>query len=208
MKKVYLVLIGIMVLILGGCSSLPHKVVAVDSYSTHNTFGGTYYLTTNTDNNGLVLQQENFEQQLQYMLSKKGYIRMFNKQEAQYVINYNYNVEGPYTSLESYQVPANPWWGAGYYGGLYGGYYGTTWVNSVEATTYFVKKLEVSAYTKENQPIWQVVGTVKSNNSILRNTFPYLVNGIAPYINKNSNRILYVNVTENPKNGTIKVTNN
>ncbi|MGL4308289.1 MAG: DUF4136 domain-containing protein [Cetobacterium sp.] len=198
MKKIYILIFGIIMLMIQGCSSIQSKVVAVDSYSTHNTFGGTYYLTTNTQ--GMQLQQDYFASQLQYMLGTKGYTRLNDKKYAQYIINYNYDVSGPFTSVQSYQVPVNPWWGAGYYGGVYGGYYGTTWTNSVEASTYFVKKLEVSAYDKNNNPIWQVVGTLKSSDSELRDSFPYLVSGIAPYVNENSNKIVYVSVPMSPNN--------
>lgn len=201
MKKIFVLFLGLIFLFLQGCSSLNSKVVAVDSYAAAPIPGGTYFLSSNTS--GLQLQQDAFAMNLQNMLATKGYTRVYNKKDAMYNIVFNYNVSGPFTSVQSYPVPVNPWWGPGIYDGVYGGYFGPTWVNSVDATTYFVKKLELSAYNLNNQPIWQVVGSMKSSNSDLRDSFPYLVSGISLFIDRSSNQIMYVNVNENEKTGAL-----
>ena len=197
MSQKLLIISGFSLALLQGCSALNSQVVAVDSYSTMQMSGGTYYLSTTTP--GLQLQQQSFEIMLQNMLSTKGYTRTFSPKNSMYNIVYNYNIHGPYTNFESYPVPVNPWWN-GPYGGVYNGFYGDMWTNSISASTYFVKRLELSAYEKNNA-VWQVVGTLKSEDSDLRTSFPYLVSGISNYINSNSNRIVYVNVNEDSSTG-------
>ncbi|MEG0300177.1 hypothetical protein [Cetobacterium sp.] len=184
-------------ILLQGCSAFNSQVVAVDSYSTMQMSGGTYYLSTRTP--GLQLQQQSFEIMLQNMLSTKGYTRTFSPQNSMYNIVYNYNIKGPYTNFESYPVPVNPWWD-GPYDGVYNGFYGDMWANSISTSTYFVKRLELSAYNKNNA-VWQVVGSLKSEDGNLRTSFPYLVSGISNYINTNSNKIIYVNVNQDSKTG-------
>ncbi|MBC2855728.1 MAG: hypothetical protein RR191_01525 [Cetobacterium sp.] len=203
MKKIWIFLMVTFLLILQGCSSLNSKVVAVDSYSTVPVPGGTYYLSSETKD--LELQQEAFAMNLSEMLAAKGYARVYNKKAAQYNIVFNYSSTGPLTSMQSYQVPVNPWWSSGpdMYGGIYDGYFGPQWVNSVEATTYFVKKLEVSAYSANGKPVWQVVGTMKSFNSEIRGSFDYLVSGISPFVNRSSNQIVYVDVSQDQATGTL-----
>lgn len=197
MIKKILLLSSFSLLLLQGCSFLDSKVVAVDSYSSTQAYGGTYYLSTTTA--GMQLQQQSFENIIQNMLTEKGYTRTFNQNSAAYSIVYNYSVKGPYTSVESYPAPINPWWN-GPYGGVYNGFYGDMWVNSISASTYFVKNLELSAYSGSNA-IWQVVGSLKSDNSELRESFPYLVSAVSDYIDTNSNSVVYVNVEQNSKTG-------
>ncbi|WP_418966217.1 hypothetical protein [Cetobacterium sp.] len=203
MIKKISILLSFLLLFLQGCSALNSRVIAVDSYSTQQAYGGTYYLSTNTP--GLQLQQQSFEIILQNMLQTKGYTRTFNQKDALYNIVYGYKVKGPYTSLESYPAPINPWWN-GPYGGIYNGFYGDMWMNSISATTYFVKRLELSAYTKNNNAVWQVVGSLKSDNSDPRSSFPYLVSAISNYVNVNSNKVVYLNVEENSKTGQYTAT--
>lgn len=192
MKKILLFFISTLFL---GCSSINNPVVAVDSYSATTISGGTYYLTTNTT--GMELQQQAFEVNIQNMLSKKGYIRTFIPNNATFKIVYNYEVRGPFTSYESYPAPISPWWN-GPYGGLNNGFYGDMWTNSVITSTYFVKRLELSAYNRKNTPIWQVVGSLKSDNYEMRESFPILVSGISNYINVNSGEVVYVTVNPEP----------
>jgi hypothetical protein len=203
MIKKISILFSFLLLFLQGCSALNSKVVAVDSYSTMQSYGGSYYLSTNTP--GLQLQQQSFEILLQNMLATKGYTRTYNQNTALYNIVYNYKIKGPYTSLESYPAPINPWWN-GPYGGIYNGFYGDMWVNSISASTYFVKRLELSAYTKNNNAIWQVIGSFKSDNSDMRDSFPYLVSAISNYVNTNSNKVVYLNVEENSQTGQYTAT--
>ena len=203
MIKKISILFSFLLLFLQGCSALNSRVVAVDSYSTMQAYGGTYYLSTNTP--GLQLQQQSFEITLQNMLQSKGYTRTFNQKDALYNIVYNYKIKGPYTSLESYPAPINPWWN-GPYGGVYNGFYGDMWMNSISASTYFVKRLELSAFTKNNNAVWQVVGSLKSDNSDPRSSFPYLVSAISDYVNINSNKVVYLSVEENSQTGQYTAT--
>ena len=203
MIKKISILFSFLLLLLQGCSALDSRVVAVDSYSTMQAYGGTYYLSTNTP--GLQLQQQSFEVILQNMLQNKGYTRTFNQKNALYNIVYNYKIKGPYTSIESYPAPVNPWWN-GPYGGIYNGFYGDMWMNSISASTYFVKRLELSAFTKNNSAVWQVVGSLKSDNSDPRSSFPYLVSAISNYVNANSNQVVYLNVEENSQTGQYTAT--
>ena len=198
MIKKISILFSFLMLLLQGCSALDSRVVAVDSYSTMQAYGGTYYLSTTTP--GLQLQQQSFEIILQNMLQSKGYTRTFNQKNALYNIVYNYKIKGPYTSIESYPAPINPWWN-GPYGGVYNGFYGDMWMNSISASTYFVKRLELSAFTKNNNAVWQVIGSLKSDNSDPRGSFPYLVSAISNYVNTNSNPVVYLNVEENSQTG-------
>lgn len=203
MIKKISILFSFLMLLLQGCSALDSRVIAVDSYSTMQAYGGTYYLSTNTP--GLQLQQQSFEIILQNMLQTKGYTRTFDQKSALYNIVYNYKVKGPYTTLESYPAPINPWWN-GPYGGVYNGFYGDMWMNSISASTYFVKRLELSAFSKNNNAIWQVVGSLKSDNSDLRSSFPYLVSALSNYVNVNSNKVVYLNVEENSQTGQYTAT--
>lgn len=203
MIKKISILFSFLMLLLQGCSALDSRVIAVDSYSTMQAYGGTYYLSTNTP--GLQLQQQSFEIILQNMLQTKGYTRTFDQKSALYNIVYNYKIKGPYTTLESYPAPINPWWN-GPYGGVYNGFYGDMWMNSISASTYFVKRLELSAFSKNNNAIWQVVGSLKSDNSDLRSSFPYLVSALSNYVNVNSNKVVYLNVEENSQTGQYTAT--
>ena len=203
MVKKILTLSSFLLLFLQGCSALDSRVVAVDSYSTMQSYGGTYYLSTNSP--GLQLQQQSFEVILQNLLHTKGYTTTFDQKNAFYNIVYNYRIRGTYTRLESYPAPINPWWN-GPYGGIYNGFYGDMWMNSISATTYFVKRLELSAYTKNNNAVWQAIGSLKSDNSDPRVSFPYLVSAISNYVNVNSNQVVYLNVEENSKTGQYTAT--
>lgn len=198
MIKKISILFSFLLFLLQGCSALNSRVIAVDSYSTMQAYGGTYYLSTNTP--GLQLQQQSFEIILQNMLQTKGYTRTFNQKDALYNMVYNYKIKGPYTTLESYPAPINPWW-TGPYGGINNGFYGDMWVNSISASTYFVKRLELSAFTKNNNAVWQVIGSLKSDNNDPRVSFPYLISAISNYINVNSNQVVYLSVEENSKTG-------
>ena len=203
MVKKFSVLFSFVLLLLQGCSMLNSRVVAVDSYSTMQAYAGTYYLFTNTP--GLQLQQQSFETILQNMLQAKGYTRTFNQKGALYNIVYNYKIKGPYTSIESYPAPVNPWWN-GPYDGIYNGFYGDMWMNSISASTYFVNRLELSAFAKDNNALWQVVGSLKSDDSDPRNGFPYIVSALSNYINTNSNKVVYLNVEKNSQTGQYTAT--
>lgn len=194
MKKNFIYLC--LLFLLCSCSSLNKKIVAVDSYSSYKTIGGTYFLETSTK--GMELQQQFFEKEIEGMLVKKGYTRIYRKDYADFNIFYNYGVKGPFTSISSYPVPVNPWWSNSVlYDGVYNGYYGPSWVNSIETVNYYVKALELSAYNSNKKVIWQVLGTMKSPHLNMRSSMKFLIGGIEEYIGINSNKVQYVKVYEN-----------
>lgn len=196
MKKNFIYLC--LLFLLCSCSSLNKKIVAVDSYSSYKITGGTYFLRTST--NGMELQQQFFEKEIEDMLLKKGYTRIYKKEYADFNILYNYGIKGPFTSISSYPVPVNPWWSNSvFYDGVYNGYYGPSWVNSIETVNYYVKALELSAYNSNKKVIWQVLGTMKSPHLNMRSSMKFLINGIENYVGINSNKVQYVKVYENEK---------
>ncbi|MGL5176013.1 MAG: hypothetical protein ACRC7F_06620 [Cetobacterium sp.] len=186
----------IFIFFFSGCSSLNSRTVAIDSYSTLEAYPGTYYLVTNTP--GFQLQQRVFESNLESMLRTKGYRRTSNPKDALYKIIYNYKINGPYTEFDTYPTTISPYWRGGYgYRSRYDDFfYSDIWINSISASSYFVKTLEVSTYTNEGRAVWQTMGSIKSNNNDLRDSFPYLISAISQYVNVNSNKVVYVSIPE------------
>lgn len=178
------------------CSSLNSRTVAIDSYSTLEAYPGTYYLSTNTP--GFQLQQKAFENNLESMLRTKGYRRTSNPKDALYKIIYNYKINGPYTQFDTYPAPISPYWRGGY--GFRGRhddlFYSDIWFNSIDTSTYFVKTLDISAYTNDGRAVWQTMSSLKNSNNDLRDSFPYLISATSQYINVNSNKVVYISVPE------------
>ena len=189
MKKCYVIFISFLLLIFQGCSFLEMRTVEVDSYAVGYVPGGTYYLVA--DNTGLfTLQTEQLSEQLAQLLAQKGYTRVFNQSNAQYIITYQYRVKGPYQGSEIVPVMDQPpWWGPGPLPPP-----SPSWNQAVQYYTYYLQELFISATGQSGTPIWQVKGSLNTATSDIRGAYPFILEGISSYIDKNSGQVVSVDV--------------
>lgn len=207
MSKKLAYLCPLALLMFQGCTSLiDGHLVAVDSYAPKSTSGGTYYLSSKGPEAGL--QKQTFENSLQNMLASKGYTRTFVSKGANYNIVYDYTVAGPFTAEENFPAPVNEWWGVEQtYSGVHNGMFEEAWYsNDIQYVNYYVKTLDLSAYTKNNTPIWRVKGHVQAETPDLNQDYQYLISGISDYIGQSSGKVVYVNVVKNSKTGNYTAT--
>ena len=191
MKKIFLSLI--FTLLIQGCSFIDYRTVAVDSYSKAEKIGGSYYIEL--PSNYTQLQNQVFANLIKETLDSKGYLFFGSKERAKTIIKFSYEVKGPYSAENPYPIPVNTWWGSGYYGGLDDDFE-MNCVEGIEFQQYYVNKLTIIASTSEKQQIWEVQGSLKTENSDIGSAFPYLLLGVKPYVGVNSNKIIYTEVTE------------
>lgn len=197
MKKYFAIFISLIFFIFQGCSLLETRTVAVDSYAASVVPGGTYYLQA--DNQGFTLQKDQLSGELTMMLAQKGYTRVFDEKDAQYNITYQYQIKGPYQGSEAYPVAPNPWWGMGPYNYPDPFFYDTAWGQGIQYYIYYVQEIFISAADSSGNPVWQIMGSLKTQSNDVRDNFPFLLKGISSYIDKNSGKIIYINVAPNTK---------
>lgn len=199
MKKILSILFIATFFLIQGCSFLMSRTVAVDSYAVADISGSSYYLVNETES--FQLQNSEFSSEVAKTLNNLGYRRVFNSQDAKYVVEFKHTVKGPFQGAEPYLVQPNPWWGMDGFGYMEEPfYYSAAWSQGIAYYTYYVQELFISALDKNNEPVWQVQGSIKTEAGDPRESFPYILKAVSEYIDKNSKEVIYVNVAPNELN--------
>jgi hypothetical protein len=85
-----------------------------------------------------------------------------------------------------------PWWGPG--PGPYAPPPPPIWNQTVQYYTYYVQELFLSANIQSGRPVWQVKGSLNTATSDVREGYPFILEGISSYIDRNSGQIVSVDV--------------
>lgn len=193
MKRCCLVILSLILILFSGCSSLNSRKVAIDSYGIENKLGPKkYYLSSHFRSNN-ILQQKELEYEIEKMLINKGYMRVYDIQMANLIVEYNYLLKGPLYNTYSSPVPVERW--DRFYNGRY---YRprTIWVDQVFTEVYFEKKLTLKSMYKDTKyPLWEIEGIVRDSQEDIRESFPYILKGIQEYIGINTGKVIYIDVS-------------
>lgn len=208
MKKIKLLLLFITLFLLG-CSSAPLTVpVVIDSYNSPGVFMEKLYFLESIKREGTILslEEQNFAMEIDLMLYRKGFKKTFEKDKANYIVQFDYSIEGPFNKESVVTRPIRGSIGFGVGFGRYNSgfsHYGSVFqpdifgvVDTIEIEQYYEKKLVLLAKDKTGRAVWEVIGINRDETSSLRNIFPYLVQGVGEYIEKNSEKTLVVRVPE------------
>lgn len=193
MKRCCLVILSLILILFSGCSSLNSRKVAIDSYGIENKLGPKkYYLSSHFRSNN-ILQQKELEYEIEKMLINKGYMRVYDIQMANLIVEYNYLLKGPLYNTYSSPVPVESWdrfYNRRYYRPR------TIWVDQVFTEVYFEKKLTLKSMYKDTKyPLWEIEGIVRDSQEDIRESFPYILKGIQEYIGINTGKVIYIDVS-------------
>lgn len=193
MKRCCLVILSLILILFSGCSSLNSRKVAIDSYGIENKLGPKkYYLSSHFRSNN-ILQQKELEYEIEKMLINKGYMRVYDIQMANLIVEYNYLLKGPLYNTYSSPVPVERWdrfYNRRYYRPR------TIWVDQVFTEVYFEKKLTLKSMYKDTKyPLWEIEGIVRDSQEDIRESFPYILKGIQEYIGINTGKVIYIDVS-------------
>lgn len=193
MKRCCLVILSLILILFSGCSSLNSRKVAIDSYGIENKLGPKkYYLSSHFRSNN-ILQQKELEYEIEKMLINKGYMRVYDIQMANLIVEYNYLLKGPLYNTYSSPVPVERWdrfYNRRYYRPR------TIWVDQVFTEVYFEKKLTLKSMYKDTKyPLWEIEGIVRDSQEDIRESFPYILKGIQEYIGVNTGKVIYIDVS-------------
>lgn len=203
-KKVLLSSVMLFILtFLMGCTSVPSPVrVTIDSYS--DIIPGvekSYYLEQPPAGRGeMELATRNYAIDLDLMLYKQGYRKVFDKKQANYIISFDCSVEGPFTEGTVTQMPVRVGVGLGFgswgHSRFHSGYIGNDIIlaDAVELREFYRKNLFLRAKNKQGEPLWEIRAVNSSSTSDMRAVFPYLVTAASKYVGKNSGAVITVEV--------------
>lgn len=206
-------LVFILGFIFVGCSSMPSPVkIQVDSYAVIQTKSDKiYYLEQgHKDGIGGELARKNYALEIDLMLYENGYKKVFDKKLAQYIISFDYGVEGPFIQERISTRPVRLGIGVGYgygrwegYRAHYNGFIGDDLFFSdvIERSEYYKKYLLIKAQDSKGEELWEILSVNNNSLSDLRLIFPYLVKGASQYIGRDSGSVITIEVPQiNNKN--------
>lgn len=190
-----------------GCTAVPSPVrVAVDAYTDPvYPMEKIYYLEIPGDDKvEMELAARNFALEIDLMLYSQGYRKVFDRKLANYIIGFDYSVEGPFTEGTITQVPVRGSIGLGIGYGRWGGansrfnsaYIGNDifLADTVELREVYKKTLSLKAKYKNGSPAWEVRTVNSGSIPDIRTVFPYLVSAASLYVGRNSGEVVIVNV--------------
>ncbi|MGL5100438.1 MAG: hypothetical protein ACRC6B_10520, partial [Fusobacteriaceae bacterium] len=137
------------------------------------------------------------------MLYDRGYKKVFDKKLAEYIINFDYGVEGPFVRERIRTRPVRMGIGLGYgygrwggHGAYYNGFIGDDvfFADVVELSEYYKKYLIIKARDSKNVALWEIIAINNNSLSDMRVVFPYLVKGVSQYIGRDSGAVITVDV--------------
>lgn len=206
-KKLMSFVIFFVLAFLMGCTSVQSPVrVNIDSYS--DMIPGVekiYYLEQPPVGRGeMELATRNYAVDLDLMLYQQGYRKVFDKKQANYIISFDYSVEGPFTEGVVAQMPVRVGMGLGFgswgHSRFHSGYIGNDIIlaDAVELREFYRKTLFLRAKDKQGAPLWEVRAVNSSSTPDMRAVFPYLVTAASKYVGKNSGAVVTVEVSREP----------
>lgn len=196
------------------CSSFRNVNVLVNSYadSSNSIYTKTYFLEKSSnyrDLNYSSLEEQSFATQIDSILSYNGYRKVFDKKYANYIIKWNTIVQGPFkkedivTRLEQPSMPVYyPYYykdknGKRYRNREVAYYTNPTYSNHLVISQYFIKQLIIKAFYKNDKTAWELTTVTESSNTILRNSFPYLIEASKNFIEKDTQQAITIKIPEN-----------
>lgn len=197
-----------------GCSSFRNVNVLVNSYtnSSNITYTKTYFLEKSSNYKNLndsSLEEQSFAKQIDSILFYNGYRKVFDKKYADYIIKWNTIIQGPFRKediITRLEQPSMPVYYPYYYKDKDGKRYRTREIayytnpiysNHLVVSQYFIKQLIIKAFYQNNKTAWELTAATDSPNTILRNSFPYLIEASKNFIGKDTQQAITIKIPEN-----------